>query len=84
MTVLGYIQRGGTPSADDRLLGTRFGAAAVNLLAEGGSGMVTLVNGQVSIGADHRGDGHAKADLDVWRAGTNSAPWESRSGHEAV
>lgn len=32
-TVLGYVQRGGTPVADDRVLGTRFGHAAVGLLA---------------------------------------------------
>ncbi len=33
--VLGYIQRGGTPSAADRLLATRLGARAVELIAEG-------------------------------------------------
>ncbi len=33
--VLGHIQRGGTPSARDRLLGTLFGDGAVRLLAEG-------------------------------------------------
>ena len=33
-TVLGYIQRGGSPSAQDRILGSRFGARAVELLQE--------------------------------------------------
>ena len=33
-TVLGYIQRGGSPSAQDRILGSRFGARAVELLKE--------------------------------------------------
>ncbi len=33
--VLGYIQRGGAPSASDRLLATRLGARAVDLIAEG-------------------------------------------------
>lgn len=33
--VLGYLQRGGTPSAFDRLLATRFGVMAVHLIAEG-------------------------------------------------
>lgn len=32
-TILGYIQRGGTPSPMDRVLATRFGAAAVELIA---------------------------------------------------
>ena len=33
-TVLGYIQRGGSPSPMDRILASRFGAAAANLIAE--------------------------------------------------
>lgn len=32
VTVLGHIQRGGTPSAFDRVLGTRFGVETVNLI----------------------------------------------------
>jgi ATP-dependent phosphofructokinase / diphosphate-dependent phosphofructokinase len=41
--VLGHLQRGGSPTTFDRLLGTRFGAAAMRLLAEGDSGkMVAL------------------------------------------
>lgn len=35
-TVLGHLQRGGSPTPFDRILGTRFGAAAVRLVAEGG------------------------------------------------
>lgn len=35
LSILGYIQRGGTPSAYDRLLGSRMGAEAVNLLLRG-------------------------------------------------
>jgi 6-phosphofructokinase len=38
VSVLGYIQRGGSPSAYDRVLATRFGVAAVELIAEGKSG----------------------------------------------
>lgn len=34
-TVLGYVQRGGSPSGFDRLLGTKFGAEAFNMLMEG-------------------------------------------------
>lgn len=36
--VLGHIQRGGSPTAFDRLLGSRMGAMAVDLLLEGQSG----------------------------------------------
>ena len=35
MTVLGHIQRGGVPTARDRLMGAAFGTRAVDLLAEG-------------------------------------------------
>ncbi len=37
VTVLGHVQRGGTPTAYDRMLGSRLGAKAVDLLAEGKS-----------------------------------------------
>jgi ATP-dependent phosphofructokinase / diphosphate-dependent phosphofructokinase len=41
--VLGHLQRGGEPTAYDRLLSLRFGAAAVDLVAEGSFGcMVAL------------------------------------------
>jgi 6-phosphofructokinase 1 len=39
-TVLGHIQRGGTPTAFDRWLATRYGAAAVRLAARGGFGRI--------------------------------------------
>ncbi|ACX52345.1 phosphofructokinase [Ammonifex degensii KC4] len=43
VTVLGHLQRGGSPTPFDRLLATRFGAAAVNFLMEGRFGeMVSL------------------------------------------
>lgn len=38
VVVLGHIQRGGTPTARDRILGTRLGAEAVRLLLAGKSG----------------------------------------------
>lgn len=48
-TVLGYIQRGGTPSPMDRVLASRFGAAAANLIAEKEYGrMVAMRNGEIS------------------------------------
>src|SRR5882672_7732827 len=43
VSVLGHIQRGGSPTPFDRILATRFGVAAVDLIAEGGFGkMVRL------------------------------------------
>jgi len=46
VTILGYVQRGGTPSARDRLLGSQLGGAAAALIAEGVSGMMVAVKGQ--------------------------------------
>jgi ATP-dependent phosphofructokinase / diphosphate-dependent phosphofructokinase len=46
--VLGHLQRGGSPNAFDRLLGTRFGVAAVELAAAGEFGrMVSLKCGTI-------------------------------------
>jgi 6-phosphofructokinase 1 len=46
--VLGHIQRGGAPSAHDRLLASKLGAGAVLTLMEGRSGvMVGLLSGRV-------------------------------------
>jgi len=48
VTVLGHLQRGGTPTAADRLLATRFGAHAADLCAERRFGrMVSLRSGHV-------------------------------------
>jgi 6-phosphofructokinase 1 len=47
-TVLGHIQRGGTPTAFDRWLASRYGAAAVRLAASGGFGrMVAFQAGTI-------------------------------------
>ncbi|MCT4590204.1 MAG: 6-phosphofructokinase [Carboxylicivirga sp.] len=44
-TILGYIQRGGTPSPQDRILATRYGAYAAELISRGEFGtMVSLKN----------------------------------------
>jgi ATP-dependent phosphofructokinase / diphosphate-dependent phosphofructokinase len=48
VTVLGHLQRGGIPTAFDRWLATRYGAAAVRLAARGGfDRMIALRNAQV-------------------------------------
>ncbi len=47
-TVLGHLQRGGSPSPADRILGTRFGAAAADLCAKGiTQRMVSIRNEQI-------------------------------------
>ena len=48
-TVLGYIQRGGTPSPMDRVLATRYGSAAADMIAERNYGkMVALKNTEIT------------------------------------
>ena len=48
-TILGHVQRGGSPTANDRILSTRYGAHAVELLMQGKFGnMVTLKGNQMS------------------------------------
>jgi phosphofructokinase-like protein len=48
VTVLGHLQRGGTPTPFDRWLATRYGAAAIRLAAEGRfDNMVSLVSGRI-------------------------------------
>jgi len=48
VTVLGHVQRGGSPTAFDRWLATRYGAAAVRAAASGCLGhMVALRNAQI-------------------------------------
>ena len=49
VTVLGHVQRGGTPTAFDRWLATRYGAASVRLAASGGfDRMVNLAKSQIT------------------------------------
>lgn len=45
VTVLGHIQRGGTPSAFDRVLATRFGVKAVELVLKGDFGKMVALKG---------------------------------------
>jgi len=64
VTVLGHVQRGGTPSAADRVLGSRLGVAAADLAVAGAFGrMVSL-----------RGTEIADVPLDVVRADPRAVP----------
>ena len=47
-TVLGHVQRGGTPTAFDRILATRFGISAIDAVHDDGFGqMVALQGGEI-------------------------------------
>ena len=67
VTVLGHVQRGGSPSAGDRVLASRLGSAAVEALVDGHSGvMVGLVNGAVKMTPLRHAWGRQKElDLDL-------------------
>jgi 6-phosphofructokinase 1 len=46
VTVLGHLQRGGSPTATDRILSTRFGVMASNLAAKGPWGHMVALHGK--------------------------------------
>jgi ATP-dependent phosphofructokinase / diphosphate-dependent phosphofructokinase len=50
--ILGYVQRGGTPTAFDRMLGTRFGIAAVDFVNQGKFGQMVSLRGNQIVGID--------------------------------
>jgi len=45
VTILGYVQRGGTPSPGDRLLATRLGGACADLINENVFGVMVAARG---------------------------------------
>jgi 6-phosphofructokinase 1 len=50
VVVLGHVQRGGTPTARDRILGATLGAAAVDLLIKGESGKaVGVISNELNV-----------------------------------
>lgn len=46
VTILGHYQRGGTPSAADRMLATRLGSACVDYIVDGKFGVMVAVDGE--------------------------------------
>jgi phosphofructokinase-like protein len=46
VTILGHVQRGGTPTATDRVLATRYGLTAADLVTAGEFGRMTALHGQ--------------------------------------
>ncbi|MBQ90917.1 MAG: 6-phosphofructokinase [Acidimicrobiaceae bacterium] len=68
VTVLGHVQRGGTPSAYDRVLSSRYGVAAADAVHEGGLGsMVALQEGAITTVPLSEVVGHLKTvDPRLW------------------
>ncbi len=52
VTVLGHVQRGGTPTAFDRVLATRYGIAAFDLLNQGVYGKMVALKGNKIVAVD--------------------------------
>lgn len=52
VTILGHIQRGGTPSAFDRVLATRYGVAAVDLIKNKEFGKMVALRGNKIVSAN--------------------------------
>jgi 6-phosphofructokinase 1 len=50
VTVLGHVQRGGTPTSTDRILATRYGAFAYELVKRGEFGKMAAISGTEMIG----------------------------------
>ena len=68
-TVLGHIQRGGPPSAFDRILGTRLGVAAIDLVHKGEFGKLPILhNGHVvTLNLAEAVGVNQKVDMDLYR-----------------
>jgi 6-phosphofructokinase 1 len=49
VVVLGHLQRGGSPTAFDRVLATRFGIAAIDLVHEGRFGQMVAIQGNAMV-----------------------------------
>ncbi len=69
VTVLGYIQRGGTPTAFDRVLGTRFGVLAADLVHSKQFGKMTSLHGDTVIPVElsHALDGLKRVDTELYK-----------------
>jgi 6-phosphofructokinase 1 len=69
VTVLGYIQRGGTPTAYDRVLATRVGVHAVDMVLKGEFGHMTALRGTSIVGVplEDIADKIKPIDSDVFR-----------------
>ncbi len=64
LTILGHVQRGGTPSPADRLLATRLGTACADYIAHGLHGVMVAA----------RGDGTEPVPLEIPAGGPKAVP----------
>jgi len=69
VTVFGHIQRGGSPTAFDRVLGTRFGVRAVEMVEEGKFGYMVSLQGKniVSVSIDEAVKKIKTVDMDLYK-----------------
>jgi len=69
VTILGHVQRGGRPSAWDRLLAARLGVAAVERLARGESGVMVGLQARDVVGVplEEAGTRQRPVDLEYYR-----------------
>lgn len=65
LTILGHVQRGRTPTASDRLLGTRLGQGAVDALVEGRAGVLVGLTDDTVTCTDLHEVGGKKKSVDV-------------------
>ena len=67
VSVIGYLQRGGTPTAFDRILASRMGARAVELLQEGKAGRALGIKGHdiIDMDIDDALEMHKSIDMDL-------------------
>jgi 6-phosphofructokinase 1 len=64
LTVVGHIQRGGIPTAYDRILASRLGTAAVDALADGDAGTMVAIHGDQVERVPLKGVVESKRELD--------------------
>jgi 6-phosphofructokinase 1 len=69
VTVLGHVQRGGSPSAWDRLIAARLGVSAVERLAKGESGIMVGLNAReiAAVPMEEAGSRQRQPDLEYYR-----------------
>jgi 6-phosphofructokinase 1 len=78
LTILGHVQRGGTPSPADRLLATRLGAACVDYIAEGTHGVLVASRGESTKAVPLKKVAHKT------KAVPNDHPWIMTARHLGI
>ncbi len=69
LTILGHLQRGGSPSAFDRILASRLGAAAVRQFNDGDTGVMVALSGNkiVTVPLEELDKNGGNVDLEVYQ-----------------